>query len=284
MTELAFDKLIRRLSAVSEEKFLDPGALDWPAETDPDGWYFSPELVSLYGSDIWCRMSEPEKKRLSFYEAVNFFSLNIHGEKYLISEVSRRLYQGEQSEVSRYLLHLVEEEVKHMMYFSGFCDRYAGKIYPDRTLQIESSDDEEAEIFLLLARINIFEEISDYYNIVMAKDGRLEPIAREINRIHHVEESRHLAFGRGFLKTSLERHGGDWDSERRASMKSKLSGYLDFVWKQYYNPDVYQDLGLVDTLQVRQETFESPRAQEHRHAIHVKRLTGLESLDLLVSA
>ncbi len=136
-------------------------------------------------------------------------------------------------------------------------------------------------MFLLFARINIFEEITDYYNLTMAKDKRLEPIVMEINRIHHVEESRHLAFGINFLKDSLDRHAEDWDSEHRAAMKSHLSGYLDFVWKQYYNPDVYRDLGIVDSLQVRQETFESPQAQKHRHAINNKRLAGLKSLDLL---
>lgn len=281
MTTLTFDKVVSRLSALSEEKFMDPGALNWPAEADSDSWYFSPELISLYGSDIWSRMSDPERKKLSFYEAVNFFSVNIHGEKYLISEISRRLYQGQGSELFRYLLHFVEEEVKHMMYFSGFCDRYAGKVYPDRTIQIATSGDEETEMFLLFARINIFEEITDYYNIAMAKDKRLEPIVMEINRIHHVEESRHLAFGINFLRDSLDRHAEDWDSEHRATMKSHLSGYLDFVWKQYYNPDVYDDLGIVDSLKVRQETFESPQAQKHRHAINGKRLAGLKSLDLL---
>lgn len=281
MTRLAFGDLIGRLSAVSEKEFLDPGALDWPAEVPTDAWYFAPELISLYGSDVWSRMSEQEQKRLSFYEAVNFFSLNIHGEKFLVGELMQRLYDGEGSDLSRYLLHLVEEEVKHMMYFSGFCDRYAGKIYTDKTLRLEPLDDDETEMFLLVARINIFEEITDYYNIVMARDERLEAIVKEINRVHHVEESRHLAFGRSYLKDSLERHRDDWGPEHRAMLKAHLSGYLQFVWKQYYNPDVYRDVDMVDPLGKRQEIFASAQAVEHRHAVNAARLSELAALGLV---
>jgi hypothetical protein len=51
-----------------------------------------------------------------------------------------------------------------MMYFSGFCRRYADKIYPDRTMHGEGSGDPELDMFMLFARINVFEEIVDYYN------------------------------------------------------------------------------------------------------------------------
>ena len=229
-------------------------------------------------------MDEAQRKRLSLTEAVNFFSLNIHGEKYLISEISRRLYIGEESELSRYLLHFVDEEARHMMYFSGFCRRYAEKIYPDHTMHGEDSGDAELDMFLLFARINVFEEIVDHYNRIMAKDKRLAPVAREINRIHHVEELRHLNFGRNFLKHCLDRHIDDWDDARRQELRNHLSSYLQFVWKQYYNPEAYQDAGIDEAFEVWRVVTNAPRAVQHRNEVNQKRLSYLRKLHLLEAA
>jgi hypothetical protein len=284
MSQIDFNQFLADLSIVSEKAFIDPGDFDWPDQLDPDAWYFSPELISLYGTDVWDSLKDEQRKRLSFYEAVNFFSLNIHGEKYLVSEISRRLYVGEESELSRYLTHFIDEEARHMMYFSGFCRRYANKIYSDRTMQDTDSGDAELDMFLLFARINLFEEIVDYYNRVMARDNRLAPVVREINRIHHFEELRHLNFGRNFLRHSLDRHIDDWDEARQASLREHLSSYLKFVWKQYYNPDVYRDAGLADAFATWRTQANAPIAKRHREAINRRRLGFLRKLNLLEAA
>lgn len=284
MNRIPFEQFLADLSAMSEDAFIDPRDFDWPDELPDGGWYFTPELISIHGTDTWASMDEAARQRLSFFEAVNFFSLNIHGEKFLISEISRRLFGDDDSELSRYLTHFVDEEARHMMYFSGFCRRYAGKIYADRTLHGSDSGDEELDMFLLFARINVFEEIVDHYNRVMARDARLLPFVREINRIHHVEELRHLSFGRRFLANALERHVDDWDAERRAFLREHLGGYLNMVWKQYDNPDVYRDAGIDDAFGVWQAQASSEVAAERRRAIEHKRLSYLRKLELVEEA
>jgi hypothetical protein len=284
MKQIDFNHFLAELSVISEGTFIDPGTFAWPEEHDSDAWYFTPELISLYGGETWESMDDTQRRQLSFFEAVNFFSLNIHGEKYLISEISRRLYGGEESELSRYLTHFVDEEARHMMYFSGFCRRYAGKIYPDRNIHNDGSGDEELDMFLLFARINIFEEIVDHYNRIMAKDLRLAPVVREINRIHHFEELRHLNFGRKFLQHCLEQHVADWDDTRRSELREHLSSYLQFVWKQYANPDMYKDAGIADAFEVWRGQGSAPAAVTHRNEINRKRLSFLRKLNLLEAA
>lgn len=284
MTSIDFDTYLAELSAQSEDAFIDPRSVDWPRDADPDAWYFTPELISLYGTDTWASLDEPARKRLSLAEAVNFFSLNIHGEKYLIAEISRRLYVSDEAELSRYLTHFIEEEARHMTYFAGFCRRYAGGIYADRTMPIDDGGDPELDTFLLFARINVFEEIVDHYNRIMAKDERLAPIAREINRIHHVEEMRHLSFGRRFLGRWLEHHVDVWREDRREALRAHLASYLQFVWKQYYNPDAYADAGIADAFGVRARTIVSPAATAHRASVDTRRLSYLRKLGLLEAA
>ena len=284
MSDLDFDRFLCSLSAASERHLLDPAALDWPDAADPDGWYFTPELISLYGTPVWAALDERQRKRLSLCEAVNFFSMNVHGEKYLISELSRHLYRNDSNELSRYLLHFVAEESRHMMCFAGFCTRYAGRIYADRTVHPAAGDDAELDRFLLFARINVFEEIVDHYNRTMAQDARLVPIAREINRMHHLEELRHLAFGRRFLAQCIERHVNDWNEARRDELRGQLSGYLHYVWMQYSNPDAYADAGIDNAFTVWREISASPAVTQHRALINDKRLAFLRKLALLEDA
>ncbi len=284
MSNIDFKRFIGRLCAMSEEGALDPARFDWPDAIDPDAWYFTPELISLYGTPAWDALDVAARKRLSFCEAVNFFSMNVHGEKYLIGELSRQMYADDDQELSRYLLHFVAEETRHMMYFTGFCRRYAGRVYPDPTLPLATGRDPEIERFLLFARINVFEEIVDHYNRTMACDERLAPVVREINRIHHVEELRHLAFGRRFLAECIERHVNDWDEARRDELRAHLTAYLEFAWQQYYNPATYEHAGIADAFGAWRAVVRSPAALRHRATVSRKRLGFLAKLELLEAA
>jgi hypothetical protein len=277
----SFNRAMDRLSRASSKNFLNPAQLEWPDKVDVNAWHFTPELISLYDSPVWRSLDEATRQRLSFYEAVNFFSLNIHGEKYLISEVSRRLYQDDNLRLNQYLLHFIEEESKHMMYFSNFCQRYAQKVYADKTLALGTEGNIDLDTFLLFARIYLFEEIVDEYNRIMAADNRIAGIAREINRIHHVEEARHLAFGRKFLSQQLSMHNAGWNKTTRAQIKCHLESYLTMIWKQYYNPQVYADAGIENAFEVWQNVTNSPVAIQHRQKICNSRLGLMRKLNLI---
>ena len=123
-----FMQMVEKLCRASRRQYLDPYTyLEWPERLDPDQWQFSPELISLYETAAYKGLTEAQRKKLSFYETVNFFSLNIHGERPLVEGLARRLYQSDSQEVTPYLQHFLDEENKHMAYFGGFCMRYPPK-------------------------------------------------------------------------------------------------------------------------------------------------------------
>lgn len=259
------EETIRKLCEVSEENPVNPYAdLDWPEAIDPDAWCFTPELLSLFGSEAFARLNETEAKRLAFFETVNFMSLNIHGEKALVEGLARRLYRRGNETISPYLHHFLAEENNHMVYFGGFCTRYARKIYPDRKLVFEREYAPGEEDFLFFTKVLIFEEIVDVYNVRMAKDERLAPIARRINLLHHQEETRHLAFGRRLVRELFETGGQVWDAETLHGIREQLAAYLAATWKEYYNPDVYRDAGLSDSYTLARDTFASASSVRHR--------------------
>ena len=123
----SLQETVQRLCEISRRKAVDPYTyLDWPDSLDPGQWFTSPELISLYGTPRWERMDDEARARLSFLEAVNFCSINIHGEKTLIEGLAQRLYattDGAWEASSPYLHHFIDEENKHLVYFGGFCRR-----------------------------------------------------------------------------------------------------------------------------------------------------------------
>jgi len=262
-----FAETIERLCEASRKDYANPYLLSWPEELSKEQWFFSPELISLHGTPFYEALNEQERKRLSFYEAVNFFSLNIHGEKALMEGLARRLYSQDPATVTPYLHHFLDEENKHMIYFAGFCERYAGKIYPDRKIAFPGEYAEGEEDFLFFAKVLIFEEIVDLYNIRMSLDQRLVPIARQINMLHHHDEARHLVFGRQFVKDLFSTYASSWSSELLQHIRNYLSSFVVETWKEYYNPDIYRDAGFENPYQTYEATWENPHCRLHRKQI-----------------
>jgi hypothetical protein len=274
---------VKRLCEVSREDFANPFLVDWPEQLDPEtDWYTSPELISLYGTPEYEELSEQQRKRLSFCEAINFYSLNIHGEKSLIEGLAHRLYRKESQVVSPYLHHFLDEENKHMVYFGGFCMRYAGKVYPERKMMFPREFAPGEEDFLFFTRVMIFEEIVDVYNVRMSLDQRLAPIARQINAMHHRDEARHLVFGRKLVRSLFEEYKDKWEADTLALIRDYIAGYIRTTWKEYYNADVYKDAGLANPFDLRDRLFESEVAINHRKAVTGSCLKYLRDTGILL--
>jgi hypothetical protein len=237
-----------RLSELSRREFgCLPQIQDWPDALDADGWCMSRELSPLHAAGRLQDTPLELQKRLALFEIVNFFSLNIHGERALLGGLGASLYGPHADPSFVYLHHFVDEENKHMQYFASFCLRYAGKIYADRHVTFPREHAPGEEAFLFFSKVLIFEEIVDYFNRWMARDTSLLPIIRQINQMHHDDEVRHLAFGRMVTKKLFDQWSPSWSPETLAAVRSYLGGYIDATLREYINPEVYLDAGLVGT-------------------------------------
>ncbi|MFN0241295.1 MAG: diiron oxygenase [Planctomycetota bacterium] len=263
--------LSQLLCAASRRKTVDPYTdIEWPDALEPSQWFTSPELVSLYGTPAWDRLDDHDRKQLSLFEAVNFYSLNVHGEKALVEGLVKHLYDTADSAwsaCSPYLHHFIAEENHHMVYFGGFCERYANKIYRDRKISLPRKYAPGEEDFLFFARVLVFEEVVDALNRRMARDERLAPIARRINQAHHLEETRHLVFGRRITSELFRRHSPQWSRETLDRVRGYLESYVLNTWRDYANPDVYVDLGLAQPYDLAEEMFHDEGRRVHWRAM-----------------
>ena len=255
--------------------------IGWPERVALSEWFTSPELVSIEGTDAWHDLDEEARMRVSFYEAVNFFSLNIFGERQQMEGLARRLYDPDKRVITPYLHHFLDEENKHNVLFGTFCLRYADKVYLHPALAWERTYEPGEEDFLFFAKILIFEEISDRHNLAMGKDDRLVEVARRINQVHHFEEARHLRFGRAVVRELWRQHSPTWSPDTVEGVRETLRDYLAATWLQYYNPAAYRDAGLPDAFALREHVFEHPAARARRRAMSERCLRFLSEAGIL---
>jgi hypothetical protein len=237
----------------------------WPAKLDEAKWCMPPELISIYGTAAWHKLDERQQRALSLYEIGNFFSLVLQGERPLVQGLGIRLYTKEtHGAITDYLHHFIDEENKHMVMFAEFCARYLGKVYPEKKVVLPRQYDKGEEDLAFYCKVMVVEEIGDYYNVTIARDERVDPLVRELNQVHHVDEARHLAFGRRYVAELAARYLPGWSRETRAGFQTWLAQYLKSSWGDFYNPTMYKDAGLADAYELRQLALASTACAEHR--------------------
>lgn len=277
-------ELAPRLTDASIRKSWDvPTMFDWPEALEPEAeWYMAPELISIYGTELYESLSEVEQRRLSFYEIVNFFSFVLYGERPLISGLMNRMYRkNTEGKITEYLHHFIDEENKHMVMFGTFCNRYADKIYPEKKIVLPREYAKGEEEISFFCKVLIVEELGDYYNLAMMSDKRINPLVAKINRVHHVDEARHLAFGREFLSELAAGYVSDWTEGERERFQKWLVQYLTSSWGDFYNPSVYSDAGLEGGYKVRTMALEHDACRQFRNTASAKVVDYFLETDLL---
>ncbi|MEU7517089.1 diiron oxygenase [Streptomyces sp. NPDC042898] len=271
-----FRALLDRLSDKATADYYNPfTTFDWPTTIPTDALWMSPELLSVHGTEIMDELSPAQLRALSRWESVNFYSLNVHGIRELLIEVTRRIHTPGFELPSTFFHHFVGEENDHMWFFATFCLKYADKIYPDKSVKLpEAPRDPDIENFLVFARILVFEQIVDHYNVHLAADDRLHPTIRHINRLHHQDESRHIAFGRRLVQLLWERLlRGGLDEAARHDLRTYLDRYVAISIGSFYNPAVYRDAGIPSGFALRNRLLAHP-ARQAAHARVLHKTTG----------
>jgi hypothetical protein len=257
---------------------------DWVDQLAERQWWMSPDLLSIAGTSFERELTEEQRMALSKWECVNFFSLNVHGIRELLIEVTRRIHMPGFELPSEFFHRFLGEENGHMWFFAQFCTRYGQKIYADKALRLgDDSADTELASFLVFARILIFEELVDHFNIRMGRDGTLHPLIQDINQAHHDDEWRHIVMGRKMVDHLFQPLRARSDPDLLKQVDEYLRRYMETSIQSLYNPTVYQDAGLPDPYRVRATLVADP-ARLPYHQTFFKRITGYLQGSGIISA
>ena len=260
--ERVANKLVRLSLADSYDPYVD---LEWPVEID--GLWMSPELMSVHGTPLADELDEISYRELNKWECTSFFSLNVNGIRDLLVALTGRLHTPGFEFVSEYMHCFIAEENEHMWYFAKFCNDYAGKIYEDRAVATEDVPEQDINNFLIFSRALVFEEIVDIYNRKMGSDKRLHPFARQINHLHHLDEGRHIAYGRLYVELAFKQLEGKYPQSRLNQVREAVERFIRLCIVRLYPAEAYRDTGLERPVRLRKELLQHPARIEYNRKL-----------------
>jgi hypothetical protein len=237
---------------------------EWPEEIGPQHWFMSPELISLYGTPVYEGLDEAERKHLSFYEAANFFSLSMRGERSLIERLSNRLGSPSNDVAYRGVPRSFDGGGIYMTYLGRLCLRYADMARTDSGPEPARRYAPGEDDFLLFASALISSEVIEQYTGAMAKDMRLAPMARQVNLLHHRDHLSRLISCRKVVSGLFKQYGPHWTDETLFGVRHYIAGRIVRTWRDFYNPQVYEDAGLEDPFAIQERVFRSPSPRARR--------------------
>ncbi|MFS8101269.1 diiron oxygenase [Lentzea alba] len=255
------EKTAERLLKSSAEKFYDPEVdIDWSAPL-VDGLFYIPEQrISLYGTPLYESLSDSQRIELSKHELASIASVGLWFELLLMQMLVKVVYNTDPtSRHAQYALTEVADECRHSTMFARLvetigCPAYGpvrsthrlGKLLP--TIGYGPA---------MYGSILVAEEILDRLQREAMNDDTIQPIVRMVNRIHVLEEARHVRFAREELLRGM----GDLRGFELPYQKW-LVGYVSMmITRTIINPAVYAAVGL-DVREARRQALGNPRFQE----------------------
>lgn len=254
----AVRKTAARLLGSSSKNSYDPELdIDWDAPVDLEMKYLPCERVSLFGTPLWERMTEEQRRELSRQELASIASTGLWFEIILIQMLARWAYhQDPQDPRTQYALAEIGDETRHIMMFAKSIARMDAPTYrPHPAIHhIARIYKATAKGPTLFAPVLVAEEILDRLQRETMGDEEIHPLVRMVNRIHVVEEARHVRFAREEVARQMR------DLGPVAKVISNLVTALvaAFVTASIINPDVYEQVGLD-----RAEAIKAARSNEH---------------------
>jgi hypothetical protein len=233
-----------RLIASSAKNSYDPNLdIDWDAPVDLGLAFMPLERVSLYGTDLWDRMTEEQRVELSRQELASVASTGLWFEVVLIQMLARWAYhQDPQDPRTQYALTEIGDETRHIIMFTKAIARMGAPTYRPRKLIRELARVYKATAKgpALFAPVLVAEEITDRLQRSMINDEAIHPLVRMVNRIHVVEEARHVRFAREEVARQVAKSGSI------AKIISNVSSAIvaAFVAESLISRDVYAEVGL----------------------------------------
>ncbi len=233
---------IKRLIELSE-KNSGLVAFTWPETLPVESLWCDEDLLTTFGTEIHESLNFQQKCQLSKWEAINFFSLNVHGIKEALKFVADCIYEPRYDEVSEYMHTFIAEENEHMEYFAKFCRMYADKIYKTPSFSMKQDTPPILQELYMFASTLIFEEFVDFYNHKVGNNPLVPPIVRDINHSHHIDESRHVSFGRQVVSALFKEVADSEDIRKQVS--TQIKAIINYFVGLMYNRNTYEDADVV---------------------------------------
>ncbi|MFB4297198.1 diiron oxygenase [Actinomadura sp. NTSP31] len=233
-----------RLLRTSRKHSFDPDVdVDWDAPQDPDVWYAPPQLVSVYETPLWDGLTHRQRVELTKREMCSIASFGIWSEMLLMQALVQHAYRRRyDSEHVAYALTEIADECRHSKMFGRMVRTCGLRTHRPRALEYHF-----AKLFgavydpmPMFAGTLVVEEFTDAFQRLTFPDEGVQPVIRQVTRIHVIEEARHIKYAREELKR-LVAHASP---VRRRAAAYALAQATRLMAAQVIHPSCYTAVGL----------------------------------------
>jgi hypothetical protein len=238
------ERTAMRLLRASAEHSLDPATeIDWDHPLDPELGFLPAHRVSLYGTSLWQEMSEGQRLELSRHEVASMASVGIWFELILMQMLVRHAYDREPTSAHvRYALTEIADECRHSNMFARMIEQLGCPAYgPGRRAHFLGRILKTCSFGVdTFAAILIAEEILDRIQREIMTDDTVQPLVRQVCRLHVVEEARHVRYAREELARQVSGLSGG----QLAVSRLLIARAAQVIGTRLVHPAVYTAVGL----------------------------------------
>ncbi|WP_405010346.1 diiron oxygenase [Kitasatospora sp. NBC_01539] len=231
-----------RLLASSAKLSFDPlTEVDWDAEPVPGAYYIAPHRTSLYGTALWRGLTEEQRIELSKHEVASVASVGIWFEEILMQMLLRHAFDRDPTTAHvQYALTEIADECRHSVMFARMIAKMGAPAYGAGRVahnlgRVFKAVSTHSQTF---GGTMYVEEILDSFQREMMNDESLQPLVRQVSRIHVIEEARHITYAREELQRK------DLGFVRRRAEQLLMGVVVYFATTRLIHPGVYASVGI----------------------------------------
>src|SRR5436190_21203013 len=236
------EDLLKLYSKGKQEQWDADKRIDWSLPVDPeDPMQMADEVVPLYGTDLWKKLSKKQHAELRYHSQVFNLSQFLHGEQGALVCAARIVKDVPRIESKFYAATQVMDEARHVEAYRRLLAEKFKFVYPIskplKTLLEQALGDSRWDFTYLGMQVLIeglalvaFQRIRDYSK---------NTLCRQVNAYVMQDEARHVAFGRLALR---DYYPELTDAERREREEFVIEGSYH-LRDRFNSPELWERLG-----------------------------------------
>jgi hypothetical protein len=274
------EKTAERLLNSSADKFYDPEVdIDWSAPLAEDKYFLPQHRSSLYGTALWDGLTEAQRIELTKHEVASVASVGLWFEVLLMQMLVKAVYNADPTtRHAQYALTEVADECRHSTMFARMVERIGCPAYGPRR-HVHRLGKLLPVIGYgpaMYGSILIAEEVLDRMQREAMQDESVQPLVRMVNRIHVLEEARHVRFAREEVVRGMAGMGRTELAYQRELIA--LVGFL--ICRSIINPRVYAAVG-IDPKVGEQVALHNPQYRDTIHWAGERIMSFLDEVGLV---
>lgn len=274
------EKTATRLLKSSAKNNYDPEVdIDWDAPLIEGKPYIPFERTSLYGTHLWDRLTEEQRLELTKHEFASIASNGLWFETLLMQMLLKEFYRSDpRAAHAQYALTEVADECRHSTMFAKAIDRIGAPAYGPVPLLYQGGRLLPAVLTgpSAYASILVAEEVLDRFQRDQMYDEQVQPLVRMVNRIHVLEEARHVTFAREEVRRRMAECG----PAQRAYHQYWTALVSYCVVYSLINPRVYKAVGLRPK-EAHEAAWDNPHFQNTLHWAGEKIMSFLDEVGMI---